>query len=135
MKSGRGRAEPKEIWKARNFIHEHAGEELSLTMVAQAVHISANHLSEKFKEVTGVNFVKYVARIRYEKALSLLHDLEVRVSEAAFAAGFQSLSQFNRVFRNFAGTSPTEYRAMARVNGDASAKRLNQPRTFPRKNA
>ena len=129
MKHGRGRAEPGEIWKARNFIHEHAGEEISLTMVAQAVHISANHLSEKFKEVTGVNFVKYVARARYETARTLLHDGDLRVSEAAFAAGFQSLSQFNRVFKNFAGQSPTEYRAVAQYHGSGNGARKPHPST------
>jgi AraC-like DNA-binding protein len=36
--------------------------------------------------------------------------LDVRVSEAAFGVGFQSLSQFNRVFRRIAGESPTQYR-------------------------
>jgi AraC-like DNA-binding protein len=111
------RAEPVDIWKARNFIHEHSEEELSLTQVAKAVNISPNHLSEKFKQVTGVNFVKYVARTRYEKARVLLHDVDLRVSEIAFAVGFQSLSQFNRVFKNFSGKSPTQYRA---TNGEAS---------------
>jgi len=33
-----------------------------------------------------------------------------RISEAAFEAGFQSLSQFNRVFRKVAGEAPTAYR-------------------------
>ena len=114
-KDGRVRAEPGEVWKARNFIHEHASEELSLTHVASSVNISANYLSEKFKEVTGVNFVKYVARIRYEKARALLHDVDLRVSEIAFAVGFQSLSQFNRIFKKLSGKSPTEYRAVART--------------------
>jgi AraC-like DNA-binding protein len=114
--SGEGnRAEPVEIWKARNFIHKHSDDELSLTQVARAVNISPNHLSEKFKQVTGVNFVQYVARTRYEKARSLLHDLDLRVSEIAFAVGFQSLSQFNRVFQKFSGKSPTEYRTGARA--------------------
>ncbi len=107
----RNHAEPITIWRARNFIHEHSDEELSLTQVARAVHISPNHLSEKFKRVTGVNFVRYVARTRYEKARCLLHDLDLRVSEVAFAVGFQSLSQFNRVFKKLSGTSPTAYRA------------------------
>jgi AraC-like DNA-binding protein len=108
------RAEPAEIWKARNFIREHSDEELSLTQVAKAVNISPNHLSEKFKQVTGINFVDYVARSRFEKARGLLHDPNLRVSEIAFAVGFQSLSQFNRVFKKFSGKSPTEYRAGAR---------------------
>ena len=105
------RAEPVEIWKARKFIEQHLAEELSLTKVAKAVNISANYLSEKFKKVTGVNFVTYVARARFEKAHVLLEDVDLRISEMGFAIGFQSLSQFNRVFKKLSGKSPTEFRA------------------------
>jgi len=104
------RAEPVEIWKARKFIEQHSGEELSLSKVAKAVNINANHLSEKFKHVTGVNFVEYVARARFEKACRLLYDVDLRISEIAFSVGFQSLSQFNRVFKRLAGKSPTDFR-------------------------
>ena len=109
------RAEPVEIWKARKFIGQHSGEELSLGKVAKAVNISANHLSEKFKQVTGVNFVEYVARTRFEHACDLLRNRDMRISEIAFAVGFQSLSQFNRVFKSFSGKSPNQYRAMKGV--------------------
>ena len=104
-------AEPVEIWKARKFIHQHSDEELSLTKVAKFVNISANHFSEKFKEVTGVNFVDYIARTRIEEARELLQNSNLRISEIAFAAGFQSLSQFNRVFKRLTGKSPSAYRA------------------------
>ena len=105
------RAEPVEIWKARKFIEQHSVDELSLTRVAKAVNISANYLSEKFKNVTGVNFVDYVARARIEKACALLEDIDLRISEIAFAVGFQSLSQFNRAFKKLSRKSPTEFRA------------------------
>ena len=121
----RNQAEPVEIWKARNFIDEHFEEELSLPMVAKAVNVSANHLSEKFKQVTGINFVEYIARARFEKARGLLLDSNLRVSEIAFAVGFQSLSQFNRVFKKLSGQSPTEYRA-------ARAKRRDTDEFFDR---
>jgi transcriptional regulator GlxA family with amidase domain len=104
------RAEPVEIWKARKFIEQHSAEELSLSKVAKAVNISTNHLSEKFKQVTGVKFVDYVAQIRFEKARDLLQNSNLRISEIAFAVGFQSLSQFNRVFKRLAGKSPSQYR-------------------------
>ena len=106
------RAEPVEIWKARKFIEEHSNEELSLKRVARAVNISRNYLSEKFKEITGVNFVEYVARVRFEKACDLLENADPRISEIAFAVGFQSLSQFNRIFKKLSGRSPTAYRRM-----------------------
>lgn len=107
-------AEPMRIWKARNFIHTHCGEGLSLGKVAREANTSAHYFSEKFKEATGTTFVRYVARARFEKAAALLQEADLRVSEIAFAVGFQSLSQFNRVFRKFAGQAPTEYRAAIR---------------------
>ena len=106
-------AEPAQIWKARHFIHENLDAELSLKRVAGFVNISANHLSDKFKEVTGINFVDYIARQRFENARRLLADRRWRISEIAFEVGFQSLSQFNRVFKRLSGRSPTEYRAAA----------------------
>ena len=107
---GRERAEPVEIWKARKFINEHSDDELSLTEVAKFSNISGNHLSEKFKEVTGINFVDYISRIRVGKARDLLQNSNLRISEIAFAVGFQSLSQFNRVFKKLTRNSPTQFR-------------------------
>lgn len=104
------RAEPVEIWKARKLIAERSSEELPLSRVAKSVNISANHLSEKFKQVTGINFVNYLTRIRVDRACRLLGDSSERISEIAFAVGFQSLSQFNRAFKKLTGKSPTAYR-------------------------
>jgi methylphosphotriester-DNA--protein-cysteine methyltransferase len=88
--SSRNRAEPVEIWKTRKFIEEHSGEELSLLRVAKAVHIHPNYLSERFKQVTGMNFVEYVARTRFEKTCKLLHDGGLRISD------IRSPRDFNR---------------------------------------
>jgi AraC-like DNA-binding protein len=105
------RAESVDIWKARQFIEQHSTEEISLTKLAKVVNISPTHLSEKFKQVTGVNFVDYVAHTRFDKARQLLANGDLRISEIAFEVGFQSLSQFNRVFKKLSGKSPTAYRA------------------------
>ena len=112
----RNRAEPVEIWKARKFIDEHSDEELSLGRVAKTVGVNANYLSERFKQVTGVNLVHYIAQIRFKRACDLLRTSSRQISEIAFAAGFQSLSQFNRVFKKLSGKSPTEYRAAKRLS-------------------
>ena len=113
--SSRNRAEPVEIWKTRKFIEEHSGEELSLRRVAKAVNIHPNYLSERFKQVTGMNFVEYVACTRFKEACRLLDNAKLKISDIAFAAGFQSLSQFNRVFKKLCGKSPTQFRAAKRV--------------------
>jgi AraC-like DNA-binding protein len=132
------RAEPAKIWKARRYIQEHSDEALSLTAVARFVNISPNHLSEKFKEVTGVKFVDYIAHSRFARACVLLQDRRRRISEIAFEVGFQSLSQFNRVFRRFSGKSPTGYRASGCAPIEAAmpqAKRHPDVQTFDRRNA
>lgn len=114
----RSRAEPNHVRKARRFVHEHLTEELSLGRAAKAANISANHLSEKFKEVTGISFVHYVTWMRFEKARALLANRNIPITVIAFEVGFQSLSQFNRVFKKLVGKSPRKYR-QEMVLGDA----------------
>lgn len=103
-------SEPPAITRAKQFIHTHQADEISLTDVAQAVNTSTFYFCKLFKKTTGLNFTEYLSRIRIEKAKSLLLNPNLRISEAAYEAGFQSLTHFNRVFRKVAGTSPTHYR-------------------------
>ena len=98
------------ISRARAFITEHHADELSLTNVARAVNMSAFYFCKSFRKATGLTFTDYVARVRVEKVKNLLLNPNKRVSEAAYEAGFQSLSQFNRVFRRVAGEPPSAYR-------------------------
>ena len=103
-------AEPPVITKAKQFIEEHHGEELSLAQVSQAVHTSIFYFCKLFKKATGINFTEYVSRVRTEKAKNLLLNPNLRVSEIAYEVGFQSLAHFNRVFKQVVGQSPTDYR-------------------------
>lgn len=103
-------AELPSVARARSYIAEHLADEISLGEVAHAVGMSPFYFCKTFHKVTGVTFIDYVARLRVEKVKQLLINPHVRISEAAFEAGFQSLSQFNRVFRRVAGEAPTVYR-------------------------
>jgi AraC-like DNA-binding protein/ligand-binding sensor protein len=98
------------VTKARVLIAERYAEEISLAQVARAVNMSAFYFCKIFKKATGMTFTDYLARVRVEKIKNLLLNPHKRVSEAAYEAGFQSLSQFNRVFRRIAGEAPTTYR-------------------------
>ncbi len=103
-------SEPPVITKARNYIADHQDDDLTLAQVAQSVNTSAFYFCKMFKKATGMTFTDYLARVRVEKVKNLLLNPHKRVSEAAFEAGFQSLSQFNRVFRKIAGESPSTFR-------------------------
>jgi len=103
-------AESPAVTKARIYITAHQEEDISLNQVAQAVNMSAFYFCKTFKKATGMTFTDYLARVRVEKVKNLLLNPHKRISEAAYEAGFQSLSQFNRVFRRIAGEAPTVYR-------------------------
>ena len=103
-------AEPQMIARAREFIDEHQGEDLSLAEVARAVNCSTFYFCKMFKKATSLHFTEYLARVRIEKAKNLLLNPNLRISEIAYEVGFQSLTHFNRVFRRLVGESPTEYR-------------------------
>ncbi len=105
------------IARARAFIAAQHTEELSLASVARAANMSAFHFCKVFKRVTGLTFTAYLARVRVETVKRLLLKPHARMSEAAYAAGFQSLSQFNRVFHRVAGESPSCYHE--RLHGKA----------------
>jgi AraC-like DNA-binding protein/ligand-binding sensor protein len=107
----RQNAEPPLVQKARDYINKHKTEPLSLTAVAKAAGASVFHFCKVFRKSTGLKFTDYVARIRLEDARAQLLNPNRRISEVAYDVGFQSLTQFNRMFKRVFGQSPTEFRA------------------------
>jgi AraC-like DNA-binding protein len=74
-----------------------------------------------------MGFSEYLARVRVEVAKEMLLEPHTRINEAAFRAGFQSLSQFNRAFRRITGEAPSTYRhrldaALGSVRLDGTAE-------------
>jgi AraC-like DNA-binding protein len=103
-------SEPPTIARARKFIEEHMIDDISLADAARAANMSTFYFCKKFKQATGFSFTEYLSRVRVEAAKKLLLNPQARVSEVAFEVGFQSITHFNRVFREILGQSPTEYR-------------------------
>jgi AraC-like DNA-binding protein/ligand-binding sensor protein len=107
---GREKDESANMARARQFIEKHQAEPLSLGRVAQAANISRHYFCKMFKKATGINFIDYLSRVRVEKSKTFLLNPNSRISEAAFASGFQSMTNFNRAFRRIVGRSPTQFR-------------------------
>src|SRR4030095_9531381 len=64
-------AEAPSIVRAREFIAANYMEDLSLSAVASAVHMSTFYFCKQFKKATGLNFTSYLGRVRVEKARQL----------------------------------------------------------------
>lgn len=78
--------------------------------VAKVCGLSEGHLSRVFRRSTGLTFPEYVGRLRAERAKSLIESGGHSTTEAAFEAGFQSLSQFHRVFRRVYGRPAHDFK-------------------------
>ncbi len=102
--------EPVAVVRAKAYIREHIQDEITLTDVARAACTSSFYICKLFKKVTGLNLTEYVSRLRIERTMELLPNPNLRISEIAFEVGFQSLTHFNRVFRQIMGESPTTHR-------------------------
>jgi AraC-like DNA-binding protein len=109
-------AEPPLVQKARAYIEAHKMEPLSLTDVAKAAGASVFHFCKVFRKATGLKFTDYVTRVRLEDARTQLLNPNRRISEIAYDVGFQSLTQFNRMFKRVFGEAPTEFRAHLSAN-------------------
>jgi AraC-like DNA-binding protein/ligand-binding sensor protein len=112
--------EPPLVQRAREYIDKHKTEPLSLSAVAKAAGASVFHFCKVFRKSTGLKFTDYVARVRLKDARTQLLNPNRRISEVAYDVGFQSLTQFNRMFKRVFGQSPTEFRE--HLNGKTSRR-------------
>ncbi len=87
-------------------------DDLSQGAMARMAGISRDYFSRIFKNVTGMNYSRWLNTIRMEKASELLAEKGRSLTEVAMLSGFQSIPSFNRVFREEKGMAPGEYRAL-----------------------
>ena len=85
--------------------------------VARAFFVTPAYLSRSFKACTGLSFVTYLNHLKVERAKELLLR-EGSVTQVSLELGYESLTHFERVFRQIAGLSPTEWRKSQRPGED-----------------
>lgn len=93
------------------FIQEHLAEELTLSQIAQSANISANECLRCFRSVVGSSPIQYVRLLRLQKAAGLLSSTDLPISDIAFRCGFQEMSYFAKLFRQWQGCTPSAYRS------------------------
>jgi AraC-like DNA-binding protein len=92
------------------LIEEEDPHSLSQASVARALSMSPAAFSRLFKRSTGRTFMRYVHGLRVGKACRMLVETDEPITSICYAAGFNNLSNFNRVFLKLRGMSPREYR-------------------------
>ncbi|MBO4637318.1 MAG: helix-turn-helix transcriptional regulator [Clostridiales bacterium] len=95
---------------ASAYISEHASEDITEAMVAADVGLSPTYFSRVFKKYMQTTFPNYLSAVRVRRAIMLLSDESLSITECGLMSGFQSSTTFNRVFRDLTSLSPRQYR-------------------------
>jgi AraC-like DNA-binding protein len=83
--------------------------DVSLELYADQLQMSSSKLSKAFRQITGVNYIDYVTRLRIEKCKELLHTTDMRINDIAELLRYQP-SYLIRIFKKSEGMTPGQYR-------------------------
>jgi AraC-like DNA-binding protein len=102
------------LLRAKDRIDAAPHEEWPVARLAQVSAVSQGHFAREFRRAFGTPPHRYLLTRRIERAVALLRDTDLPVTEVAYRTGWNSLGTFGRVFRDITGDSPGELRARER---------------------
>ncbi|MCT4591416.1 MAG: response regulator [Carboxylicivirga sp.] len=88
---------------------EISNSELSVEWIADQIGLSSVHLYRKLKSIAGMTPSKYIRSFRLKRAVQLLEQNKLRISEIAYMAGFTDPKYFRKCFKQEFDVSPSEY--------------------------
>ena len=103
-------SDSRRVLKVKEYILTHINDNLRLEQLSDLVGMTPTAFSRYFKLHTGKNLSEYIVDIRLGHAARRLVDTTDSVSEICWDCGFNTLSNFNRLFRKRKGCNPTEFR-------------------------
>jgi AraC family transcriptional regulator len=108
----KARLSPHKLRRAIQYIDENLRNELTLSLIANAVTLSPGHFAHAFRQATGVAPHRYVLERRVERAKALLRDSDMPITEIADRVGCSSHSHFSVLFHRATGLTPRQFRSL-----------------------
>jgi AraC-like DNA-binding protein len=87
--------------------------EITLPMLAEKLSIPVHHLSQIINQEYNRNFYEFISGHRVEAAKEMMcapEYAEMKIIDICYRVGFNSISAFNKSFKNYTGLTPTQYR-------------------------
>ncbi|WP_163717501.1 hybrid sensor histidine kinase/response regulator transcription factor [Mangrovibacterium lignilyticum] len=83
--------------------------EFSASQFASEMFVSRSLLYKKIRAITDLNITDFINSFKLKKAVELIRESKLPISDIAFQVGFNDPKYFSRIFRKFYGMSPTEF--------------------------
>ena len=94
------------------FVMKNFTRKISLDEVSEVANMTPSAFSRHFKRHANKTFSKFLSQIRIGYACKLILEKDFSISQACFESGFQTLSNFNRQFKEITGFNPLKYKRM-----------------------
>ncbi|MCQ6558499.1 AraC family transcriptional regulator [Paenibacillus mendelii] len=107
----------RQIKQAVRWLSLQYAQQISIEDLSRTLGYHRTHLSKMFKQATGLSPMKFLLKVRMERARELLDGQKhLTIDHVASSVGFTDALYFSKQFRKWYGSSPTEYRAGRRTN-------------------
>jgi YesN/AraC family two-component response regulator len=100
----------KTMLEVQAYIHEHYAEKITLEDLSRHIGLTPGYLSSRIHKETGLSLADHINRVRVKISKDALVDSRQSINEVAQSVGFLYQNHYARVFRQYTGLSPTEFR-------------------------
>ncbi len=97
------------VMKTLTYVYQHIHESISLEIIAEAIQVSAEHLSRVFKAEMDIGFNSYINQLKIEHAKTYIRIKNMEIQEVADVLGYSSPRYFNKVFKKVTGLTVKEF--------------------------
>ena len=84
--------------------------DLNIDMMASEFNMSRTIFFTKLKSLTGLSPVEFIREVRLQRAVEIMKNADLSVSEISYRVGIEDPRYFSRIFKLKFGETPTDYR-------------------------
>ncbi len=103
------------LLRAKDRMDAASHEDWPIQRLASVSAVSEAHFARSFKQAFGVSPHRYLLTRRIERAIALLRDTDLSITEIVFQTGWESVGTFGRTFRDVIGENPGAIRSRSRA--------------------
>lgn len=91
------------------YISNNYQKKITLTELEETLHYSERYLNQRFRKALNTTVIEYLNRYRLQKALEILKEKKIPISEVGWECGIGEYKYFNHVFKKYIGCTAKEY--------------------------